>query len=240
MGLIFFRSSLTFGWGEGSSADFWSWTYFATQFILLTKLDWKVFSLESSLFLELPVLVRATSKGSSNRYAALGPESRFEGKAEGRTCSEPLSLLSPMGPPPSLRALGWLASPLPPCLGFQCSYFLVPPFPGVERERGRPAEAQRLLQGASCGIAEVRALACFWKQWDVGIGAKQLTSSPQASCDQQGRAAYTTLRGFCGALLHLGGGGISAEKHFPSSWLNGHHVLFYSFILCPYCLSPTP
>lgn len=191
MGLIFFRSSLTFGWGEGSSADFWSWTYFATQFILLTKLDWKVFSLESSLFLELPVLVRATSKGSSNRYAALGPESRFEGKAEGRTCSEPLSVLSPMGPPPSLRALGWLASPLPPCLGFQCSYFLVPPFPGVERERGRPEReggpataAGRILRhrwGAGSGLF-LEAVRCGYRRQATHILSAGLLWPAGESC----------------------------------------------------------
>lgn len=47
MGLIFFRSSLWVWRG------FFSWAYFGTQFIPLTKLDWKVSSLESSLFLWL-------------------------------------------------------------------------------------------------------------------------------------------------------------------------------------------
>lgn len=211
MGLIFFRSSLALGEESGFSADFWSWIYFATQFILLTKLDWKVF------FRILPVLelnssVRATSKGSSNRYAALGPESRFEGQR-----GEPAQSLCPYCLPwGHLRVWEhyWLAPRSLPALVFSALTLLVP-LPRSEREREggqREREAQRLLQGASCGIAEC-GLWLVSGSRDVGIGAKQITSSPQASCDQWESCLHNPER-FLRLCCTLGGGGF-CWKTFP-------------------------
>lgn len=140
-----------------------------------------------------------------------------------------------MGPPPESESLaGW--PPAPSLPWFSVLLLLGPPFPGVERERGA-SRAQR-LQAHPAASLRCRALACFWKQWDVGIGAKQLILSAGLLWPA-GEAAYTTLRRIFSGLCCTWEESF-CWKTFPPSWLNGPSCNIYSHSYCTLTACPHP
>lgn len=124
VGLIFFRSIHTFGWGEGSSAAFWSQTYSGTLLCSTCKARLKSFLFGMLLFLcpHRDASMLGLGGGGGDKSARL------------------LSLLSPTEPPQQSES-SWLAALLP----LLASSVPAPPRPRLQkwREDGQPRPSHR-------------------------------------------------------------------------------------------------
>lgn len=179
-------------------------------------------------------------KGGSSKYASLGQGGagvRVWGAGRGDKMLRVAVLAFSCG---ATSAFWEQLAGCSPSLSPSLSWFLVflllcPPFPGVEREDGqqRSSDCSMAHPAASLGC---RLWLVFWKWW--GISAEQVTSSPDLLWPAGKSCLHNPER------LLKGSAGFERRGHFCwkafslPSWLNGHHFLFYSFILCPYYLLP--
>lgn len=175
-------------------------------------------------------------KGGSSKYASLGQGGagvRVWGAGRGDKMLRVAVLAFSCG----ATSAFWeqLAGCSPSLSWFLVFLLLCPPLPR-SGERGWPAEVQRLQHGTSAASLGCRLWLVFWKWW--GISAEQVTSSPDLLWPAGKSCLHNPER------LLKGSVGFDRRGHFCwkafslPSWLNGHHFLFYSFILCPYYLLP--